>query len=130
MVNVKFQIGNNILKIAKWYALIRTCINFIAGTTFVILSYALAKDGKIIWGYFWTGMVFYFEVLLIWVFKHFLYGFGLMVCDSAYSLSQKRVVTYLDYKEAKRLHAGGELHDEDFEAIEKEYAKNDNGFIE
>ena len=130
MVNVKFQVGNNILKIANWYALIRTCINLIAGTVFVVLSYALTKDGKIIWPYFWAGLSFYFEVLLIWVFKHFLYGFGLMVCDSAYSLSQKRAVTYLDYKEAKRLHSNRQLNDEEFEKIENEYAKNDNGFID
>ena len=130
MVNVKFEVGNNILKIAKWYGLIRTCMNLIAGTVFVVLSYALAKDGKVIWPYFWTGMIFFIEILWVWVFKHFLYGFGLMVCDSAYSLSQKRVVTYIDYKEAKRLHSSGELHDEDFEAIEKEYAKNDAGYID
>jgi len=130
MVNVKFETGNNIIKVARWYTLIRVFVNFILGTLFVVLSYALSKDGKTIWAYFWTGMAFYAETLLVWVFRWFLYGFGLMVCDSAYNLSQKKVVTYLDYKEAKKRFSNYKINQEEMKTIEKEYAKNNYGFIE
>lgn len=130
MVNVKFNIGNRILKIAKWYALIRTCLNLILAIVFIVLSYTQKVDGKIFWPYFWTGIGLCIEVLWIWIFEQFLYGFGLIVCNSAYRLSEKKAVTYLDYKEAKRACSANRITKEEMNMMEREYAKCDNGYTE
>ena len=130
MVNVKFSIGNKILKVARWYTLIRVIINFILGTLFVVLSYTVSKDGTFVWPYFWTGLGFYLETLLVWVFRYFLYGVGLLVCGSAYNLSQRKAVTYLDYVEAKKLLSNHKITEEEFDNIEKEYATHEAGYID
>lgn len=129
MVNVKFYLGNKLLKIARVYASIRITINLIAGIVFIILSYAQAKDGGVIWPYFLAGIGLFVEILFIWIFTQFIYGFGLIVCNSAYSLSEKKVVTYLDYREAKNAFANNKISKEEMDAIEKDYLWNENGYI-
>ena len=124
------NIGNRIIKVARWYTAIRLILNAIAGTTFVILSYVLPKDGTIIWVYFWVGLGFYLETLVILLLRYVLYGLGIMVCASAYKLAQKRVVTYLDLKEAQRKYAQGKITKEQMDAIEVEYYQYDQGLIE
>ena len=129
MVNVKFGIGNRLLKIARWYAYIRLCINLILSITFIVLSY-VDESGSINWSYFWAGIGCALEIIWIWIFEQFLLGFGLIVCNSAHELSQKKVVTYLDYKEAKRAYSYKKITQYEMDNIEKEYAKNDSGYID
>lgn len=130
MVNAKFAVGNKILKIGRWYTAVMMMLCSIASITFTILSYTLPKNGAVIYPLLWTGIGFLVSVFFFWVLKYLIYGFGLMVCDSAYKLSQKRVVTYLDYIEAKRKHGLYKINDEQMEECETAYYTNESGLIE
>ena len=129
MDNVKFSIGNRILIISRWYTSIRFVLNALAGITLVILSYALDKEGKIMWNLFWIGFGVFIETILVLMLRYLLYGFGIIVCNSAYNLSEKRVVTYLDYIEAKKKYKNGNISEDKFKEVETEYFKNDSGLI-
>jgi hypothetical protein len=54
----------------------------------------------------------------------------MLVCDAAYRLSEKKAVTYLDYKEAQKELYANKIIDKEFEQIESEYVKNDSGYID
>ncbi len=131
MVNVKFSIGNKILVISKWYFGIRMIINAIAGIALMILSYTLLvqQGGGIHWPCFWASIGCFFEIIILWMLRFFFYGFGLIVCKSAYELSEKKVVTYLDYADAKRKLKAGKITQAEMDVIEVEYAKNEEGLI-
>ena len=129
MVNVKFNLGNRIMKGTNIYITIRVYMNLIIGSALIGFSFAM-NGNKINWLQFWIGISVFAEVMLLLLFRLFLLGFGMLVCDAAYRLSEKKAVTYLDYKEAQKELNVNKITDKEFEQIELEYVKNDSGYID
>lgn len=129
MVNVKFNLGNRIMKGTNIYITIRVYMNLIIGSALIGVSFAM-NGNKINWLQFWIGISVFAEVMLLLLLRLFLLGFGMLVCDAAYRLSEKKAVTYLDYKEAQKELNANKIIDEEFEQIELEYVKNDSGYID
>lgn len=130
MINVKFGVGNKILKIGRWFTGIFMVLHSLAGLVFLILSIALAKNGQIIWGYFYAGIGCFAWVIVLWILRYFIYGFGLMVCNSAYQLSQKRAFTYLDLVEAQIQYKNHKIDLNQYNKLLTEYYQHDAGLIE
>ena len=130
MINVKFSVGNKILIIGRWLTSILMLLYATAGSILFVMSFTLTENVKIIWPLFYTGLGFFISVIFTWIMRFFIYGFGLMVCNSAYQLSQKRAFTYLDYLEAKRQYRNHKIDINQFNKLTTEYYRHEAGCIE
>ena len=130
MINVKFSVGNKILKIGRWFTGIFMFLHALAGLTCFILSFALADQGRFLWGFFYAGIGNFVIIIFLWILRYFIYGFGLMVCNSAYQLSQKRAFTYLDFIEAERQYKNHKIDINQMNKFSTEYYSHEAGYIE